>query len=97
MAEYQGCDNCKYVYKTKSELPCMECTHNAVDHYTPMTNADRIRNMTYKELAEFLVRVNGAYAKDCMVGIESCKYDCTDKDCVDCFLEWLQADVGDDE
>ena len=60
----------------------------------PKTNADRIRNMTDDELAEFLVRVNGAYAKDCMVGIEVCKYDdCADMDCEDCFLEWLQAEV----
>ena len=54
MAEYQGCDNCRYVNRTKDEFPCFECTHNALDHWKPMTNAGRIRNMTDEELAEFL-------------------------------------------
>ena len=47
------------------------------------TNADRIRNMTDEELAEFLVTVNCAY----------CKHENTEKDCEDCFLEWLQAEA----
>ena len=97
MGEYQGCHKCKYGNNQPTEYPCLECEHNrAVDNYEPMTNADAIRNMTDGELADFLVRVNGAYAKDCMVGIEVCKYeydDCADMDCVDCFLEWLQAEV----
>ena len=90
-----SCSKCKFQNRSKLELPCLECMHNrAEDYFKPMTNADRIRNMTDEELAEFLVRVNGAYAKDCMVGIEVCKYDdCADMDCEDCFLEWLQAEV----
>ena len=83
MAEYQGCDNCKYVYKTKSELPCMECTHNAVDHIQPKTNADVIRNMNDEELAEFLVEV----VKDAVFHSEEYQE----------WLEWLQAEVGVDE
>ena len=81
MSEIEYCEQCGYI---KQQCQCEK----------PMTNADRIRNMSDEELAEFLVKVNGAYAKDCMVGIEVCKYDdCADMDCEDCFLEWLQAEV----
>ena len=57
-----------------------------------MTNADRIRNMTDEELAEFLVKVNSAI-QNCM--IVDCKYEGIDRDCKDCFLEWLQAEAKD--
>ena len=62
----------------------------------PMTNADRIRNLTDEELAEFLVKVNTAYAQPCMISGGDCKwedYPTRDKGCKDCFLEWLQAEV----
>jgi hypothetical protein len=58
----------------------------------PQTNADRIRNMTDEELAEFLVYTQSTI-KNCMIGVEDCKHENTDKDCKDCFLEWLQAEV----
>ena len=95
MSEYQGCDNCRYTNRTKDEFPCFDCTHNAIDRWKPMTNADRIRNMTDEELAEFLVYTQSTI-KNCMIGIEECKHENTDKDCKDCFLEWLQAEVEDE-
>jgi hypothetical protein len=62
----------------------------------PMTNADRIRNMTDEELAEFLVYTQSTI-KECMIGVADCKHENTDKDCKDCFLEWLQAEVEEGE
>lgn len=86
MSENQGCDNCKNVYKSKTELPCLECTRNrAIDHYKPMTNADRIRSMTDEELAEFLseVKYDGIYFS------EGQEYPMKSE----AWKEWLQAEV----
>ena len=90
MAEYQGCDNCSNQGKSMFDYPCFECTHNrATDHWKPITNADRIRNMSDEELAEFLCEV---YDDD-----ESCgkfingiviPYYCENS-----IKEWLQAEV----
>ena len=95
-----SCSRCKNQNKGKSELPCLECTQNrAINNFTPMTNADRIRNMSDEELAEFLVYTQSTI-KNCMIGVEDCKwedYPTHDKGCKDCFLEWLQAEVGEGE
>lgn len=91
-----SCETCKYTNEDGNGTHCRGCIHNAEDHYKPITNADRIRNMTDEELAEFLKNVNGSYAEPCMVGEEDCKwedYPTHDKGCKDCFLEWLQAEV----
>ena len=59
------------------------------------TNADRIRNMTNKELAEFLLKVNCAYSSPCMIIDEDCKYfpniPKDDEGCKACFKEWLES------
>ena len=83
MSEYQGCDKCKSVGKDRTEFPCSRCIHNAIDHYKPMTNADRIRNMNDEELAEYLVEV----VKDAVFHSEEYQE----------WLEWLQAEVGDEK
>lgn len=60
------------------------------------TNADRIRSMTDEELAEFLLKVQNAYAEPCMTGDGVCKwedYPTHDKGCKDCFKEWLQQET----
>lgn len=98
MSEYQGCDNCRYVNRTKDEFPCFECTHNAIDRWKPMTNADRIRNFSDEELAEFLAELNAC---------EKCKYDSSmgclfENPCTKSFaeamaLEWLKAEVEEGE
>ena len=51
----------------------------------PQTNADRIRNMTDEELAEFF-----SSRCDIRVGIEACD---NASNCKKCFFEWLQAEV----
>lgn len=96
MSEYQGCDKCKSVGKDRTEFPCSRCIHNAIDHYKPMTNADRIRNMTDEELAEFIDRLTSTCLVDAL-GVEV--EDCGKKECKQCKIEfgsikeWLQAEV----
>ena len=86
-----SCNICKYTSKSPNEYPCCVCDSDA-NKYTPMTNADAVRNMTDEELAEFLVYTQSTI-KNCMIGIEDCKHENTGKDCKDCFLKWLQAEV----
>lgn len=61
-----------------------------------MTNGDKIRAMTDKELSQFLLKVNTNYAMPCMTGEDNCKwedYPTHDKGCKDCFMEWLKQDA----
>ena len=82
MKEYTGCNNCKYDSKESNEFPCVECSHNrAVDYFEPKTHADRIRNMTDEELAEWL-----HYHYENYVFITESEV-----------LEWLQAEVKEGE
>ena len=53
----------------------------------PMTNADRIRNMTDEELAEFFK--NHFSCAFCDVRTSTCG----DDDCKEMMLKWLQAEV----
>ena len=72
------------------------CLNNAKDNSKPLTNADKIRSMTDEELAEFLLKVNKAYAEPCMTRQSDCKwedYPTHNKGCKDCFLEWLKSEV----
>lgn len=48
------------------------------ENYTPMTNADRIRNMTDEELAEFIVNLDNHFGEE-YEGEQSC-------------LSWLQKE-----
>lgn len=82
------CSICKFQNKSKLELPCLECTSNrAVDYFKPMTNADRIRNMTDDELAKLLQEAEDCGYRDASITpiIEGYGY-------MD-MLEWLQAEV----
>ena len=61
-----------------------------------MTNADKIRNMTNDELADFLFKVSCAYSTPCMMIDEDCKYfpnvpqnECQ---CKKCFEGWLESE-----
>ena len=77
-----GCSRCKFQNRSKLELPCLECTHNrAIDYFMPMTNADRIRNMTDEELAEYTEELH------------RCPDDVCIHDCVKCNLNWLKKEV----
>jgi hypothetical protein len=98
MSEYEGCDKCKSVGKDKTEFPCSRCIHNAIDHYKPMTNADRIRNMTDEELAIFInsARCDALYGSECEQPYceGMCGNSCNDEKHIDKhLLQWLQAEV----
>ena len=54
-----------------------------------MTNADKIRNMSDKKLAEFLEKVVNGNRKS--IGID-CKGKCDSWKCTECILKWLQAE-----
>lgn len=91
MKEYTGCNNCKYDSKESNEFPCVECSHNrVVDYYEPKTNADRIRNMTDEELAEFLCQYEA-----CPLCSHQTDSMCNSKNCdeIGITLQWLQSEV----
>lgn len=88
--EHDGCKGCRYENKTEDSIYCKGCKQNAVDKYVKMTNADKIRNMTDEELAEFLdvMVVDGL---DCVLGLP-CDY-CMEKcECESCIKEWLERE-----
>jgi hypothetical protein len=89
MAEYRGCDKCKHTGKALNEYPCNVCIHNAIDKFAPLTNADRIRNMTDEELAEFINMVAND-SIDTMVGYKDYTEIWEDKDPT---LQWLKSEV----
>lgn len=94
--EHDGCVGCKYENESPDSKYCMGCKQNAIDKYTPMTNADKIRSMNDEELAEFLLKVNTANEQPCMIDGGDCKwedYPTRDKGCKDCFLEYLRKEV----
>lgn len=87
-----SCETCKYTNEDGNGTHCRGCIHNAEDHYKPITNAGRIRNMTDEELADLLEKI----------ALHTCTVlDCIQKEekkghityCEECFLEWLQAEV----
>ena len=69
-----------------------------MDYFKPMSNADRIRNMTDEELAEFLSKT-----VDDIVSCDGCdepinEYGSCSGNCKNPYLKWLQAEVkGDSE
>lgn len=87
--EHDGCKGCKHESESEDSKYCSKCTQNATDKYEPMTNADRIRNMTDEELAVCLAL--------CPVtsGEGDCIHSRDDVHCFDCILEWLQSEVKD--
>lgn len=100
MSEFESCMKCKHTNKTENDYPCNQCKHciDVKDHYKPMTNADRIRNMTDEELAEFLSKT-----VDDIVSCDGCdepinEYGSCSGNCKNPYLKWLQAEAkGDSE
>ena len=92
-----SCETCKYTNEDGNGTHCRGCIHNAEDHYKPITNADRIRNMTDEELYKFL-----RYFGVCRICKHRKDEGCDNRGCtqeeVDGFLkEWLQAEVKEDD
>ena len=76
--EHDGCKGCKYEKRSADSKECQGCKQNAVDKYTRMTNADRIRSMSDEELAAFIVGLNN----HCLAGIGLC--DCSKEEDTTC-------------
>lgn len=78
--------SCKYRIDPGGWAACDGCIHDEglKDRYEPMTNADRIRNMTDEELAKLLS--TGTFIcegrKDICENMPGCK---------ECRLAWLKA------
>lgn len=64
--------NCKHNHNSNSDEPCCGCDSRH-------TNADRIRNMSDEELAEFLITFKNTFGEE-YEGETSC-------------MEWLQSEV----
>ena len=79
--KHDGCKLCKYENCSMESKECIGCKQNAVDKYTRMTNADRIRSMSDEELAEWLTKITD----DAQLDAETkCNYQ---------WGEWLQSEV----
>lgn len=75
--------NCKHNSNSRDNEPCCRCDSRP-------TNADKIRNMSDEELAEFLAY--NAYCEECYVKKDdSCCY--PDGTCKQKHLEWLQSEA----
>ena len=75
--------NCQHNSNSRDDEPCCRCDSR-------QTNADRIRNMSDEELAEFLAY--NAYCEECYVkNDDSCCY--PDGTCKQKLLEWLQSEA----
>lgn len=76
-----SCDTCRYQDKGENEVPCIECNKRYQNKYTPMTNGDRIRQMSDEELAVELMCPYGSEGPVCGVNGKTCK---------ECTLQWLR-------
>ena len=99
------CRECKYADWDADGCTCMidgRLVYNASDYICdqyrpakPLTNADRIRNMTDEELAKFL----NAIVQNCRE--ESCNDGCPMADCCaydwDWQEKWLKQEAKDDD
>ena len=72
---------CTYQYESRCEVKKM--------HTQKQTNADRIRNMTDEELAEFLDKFDST----CGMCIHQGKCYVMNSKCRDGFLQWLKSEV----
>lgn len=88
----ERCTSCKNRIRLTGWVACDGCLHNEglEDRYEPMTNADRIRNMTDEELAQLLS--TGTFICEGLKDI--CEYM---PGCEVCRLAWLRSPVEDAE
>ena len=91
MAEFESCDKCRYSSKSDNEYPCNKCVHSATDKFKPKTNADKIRSMNDKELAEFLEQIVSGNRN--VIGINCGNSKCESWKCTECISMWLQSEA----
>ena len=77
--------NCKHKINSRDNEPCCRCD-------SKHTNADRIRNMSDEELAEFLdiVGEDGISSQYADVPCDCC---CEKTECSKCWKDWLQSEA----
>ena len=80
----RGCENGSW------SVLCSSCNGRGVLR-VPMTNADRIRNMSDDELAHFLL-TEVSNEKCCGI----CHGSCTGNDCINGIMQWLNSEVAED-
>lgn len=96
------CNNCKNLETKDNGFDAYswckkinDCPHEDIErdceHYSPMTNADRIRSMTDEELAEFIARNNYDCANYCEDAKCGCSWSCGNKDKT-IALAWLKKE-----
>lgn len=83
-ADSQTC-SCKHNSNSRENEPCCRCDSR-------QTNADRIRNMSDEELAEFLdiIGEDGISSQYTDVPCDCC---CEKTECSKCWKEWLQSEA----
>jgi len=88
------CSSCKYRIAPDGRAACDGCIHDEglKDRYEPMTNADRIRNMTDEELAEKISIISNCVYCPIRCGILGTLEECKAK-----WLSWLRSPVEDGE
>ena len=82
-----GCDNCKYRFFPVTRSPCDNCamSGNKYSEWTALTNADRIRAMSDKDLADLL---SGGEP------YPWCEQDpCPAETCQECIIMWLNQEA----
>ena len=85
------CSNCDYVGRPTYDYPCSRCDMTLGspfcmwEHEEVPTNADKIRSMSDKELAEYLLSISTA---ECPFD-----WDCKASTCIECWNNWLQQSV----
>ena len=52
-----SCSRCKYKRRGINETPCSNCKHAYTSKFVPMTNYDKVKEMSVDELAEFLNKI----------------------------------------
>lgn len=77
--------NCQHNSNSRDSEPCCRCDSRN-------TNADRIRNMSDEELAEFLdiVGEDGISSQVCDIPCDCC---CEKTECSKCWEDWLQSEA----
>lgn len=84
---YKKCQKCG-VLIVSGKL-CEDCK--------PITNADRIRQMTDEELAELLIYVDTNICNFCAAQRSNVYYDCEEESCKKSVLAWLKQEVKTDD
>ena len=88
--EHDGCKGCKYENCSMESKECQGCNQNAVDKYTRMTQADRIRSFSDEELAEFIEQVSIDSMDTFSFGTKDYEEIWKHKETA---LQWLQSEV----